>query len=184
MDAGAYTYTENKEVRKEFRSMKKHNTMDVDNDNPYLLSEDFGISVDNERIYEEPEPIVMECVRNKRIFRSAFLWKNINVRHFRVLNMDENEITMFDTVTTHEMHDFYFRYHLNVGVEIIEKTASSVLLKLRNENLRIIIETSESYSFDVCRDTISPSYGVLLDSDTIVIHIKTNKDFIVKTIFQ
>lgn len=175
VDAGAYTYTESKEIRKEFRSMQKHNTLSVDGDNPYELSGNFEISVGKEDLYIEPAPISFD--KKQKTLSSIFLWKNKDVVHTRAIRMDNNAVVMTDTIKTSGKHEFCFRFHLNTDVEVVEKLPSSLKLKSGNTIVNYSVETNESYQMKVEDDSISPSYGTLNRTKSIVVLLNTDYDF-------
>lgn len=181
VDAGAYTYTESKEVRKEFRSMRKHNTLSIDGDNPYELSDNFEISVGKGNTYIEPYPILYD---NQKALSSTFLWENKDVAHTRAIKMYDKAIVVTDTITTTGKHIFCFHFHLNAGVEIVKESPSSLTLKSGNTIVDFSVETNESFLMKVEEDTVSPSYGVLFNSKTIVVQLSTDKDFTLISKFQ
>lgn len=182
VDAGAYTYTESKEVRKEFRSMQKHNTLSVDGDNPYELSGNFEISVEKGNSYIEPTPICFD--NNKKTLSSALPWGKKGVLHTRTIMMDEEAVVVTDTITTSGKHDFCFYFHLNAGVEVVKESLSSLTLKSGNTIADFSVKTIEKFLIKMEEDTVSPSYGVLLDSKTIVVHLNTDKNFTLSTKFH
>lgn len=182
VDAGAYTYTESKIVRKEFRSMQKHNTLSIDGDNPYELSGNFEFSVGKGKSYIEPSPISYDS--NQKIISSSFLWENKDVVHGRVIRVDEKAVVVTDTITTSHKHDFCFHLHLNAGVEIIEKSPCVLALKSGNSMIDFRVETNESFRMKIEEDTVSPSYGVLHNTKTIVIQLSSDKNFTLISKFQ
>lgn len=182
VDAGAYTYTENLEVRNEFRSMQKHNTLTVDYDNPYGLNELFGISVEKGDSYTEPNPISLNLSQNSLC--SAFLWKNKGVKHSRTIKMEEGAVIVTDSVITHDKHNFCFTFHLNASVEVAEQKLSSLSLMSGNTPMGFSIEANEEFLMVVEKDTVSSSYGVLLNSNTIVVQLDTEKSFTLISKFQ
>ena len=184
VDAGAYTYTESKEIRKEFRSMRKHNTLTVDDDDPYLLNEDFGISTLKGSPYVEPVPIIMGVDGGVKTLNGSFLWKNKDVLHHRQVRMNDDGVVLTDTVETNSEHDFYFNFHLNAGVGVSAKTATTMILSMGEVSMNLGFETIEPFDVIVVNDTISPAYGVLLNSKTIVVHVKTDKQFLLTSKFQ
>ena len=184
VDAGAYTYTESKKVRKEFRSMRKHNTVSVDEDNPYLLSEDFGFTVEKGCHYNEPEPIIMESENDAKSLRSSFLWEKTNVRHTRTISLDDNRVVVKDEIEVKDQHTITLRFHLDAAVKECDVTGSSVMMKRGDKVLTLSLEANAPFDIEIENDTISPAYGVLEFSKTIAISFNINHDFLMKSIFN
>ena len=184
VDPGTYAYTLSKEIRTEFRSMRKHNTMTVDDEDPYMLSEDFGITVHKGCLYQEPEPVSMTSENHTKILKSGVLWEKKEVLHERTIDFSKGKVEVIDSVQTKEFHDFQFRYHLNAGVEVAEQNTNGLILKMGNSSLTLGLSTDIPMSIEVANDTISPAYGVLLDAKTIIVKVKSDKDFIMKSLFK
>lgn len=177
VDAGAYTYTESKEVRKEFRSMQKHNTMSVDEDNPYELSENFGISVKQKEAYIEPKPLVVKSDEIINSVSGSLYWQNKKVEHCRRIMMFRDHVLVEDQVRLIEGHNFNFRFHLDEGVIVSVTSDNLVILKKGNRELKFEVLSEIPCSISIEDDTVSPSYGVLKSAKTIVVSLKSDYDF-------
>ena len=184
VDAGAYTYTESKDVRKEFRSMAKHNTISVDGDNPYQLSEDFGFAVENGYRYIEPEPIILERDNNVKAVRSTCFWEKARVGHARTISLGEKMVVVKDELELKDKHNITLRFHLDAAVEDFEVNGTSVTMKRGDKVFTVKFEVDEHFDIEIENDTVSPAYGVLEDSKTIAVIFSINHDFIVKSIFS
>lgn len=184
VDAGAYTYTESKEVRREFRSMQKHNTMSVDGENPYQLSEDFGITPGKGLRYHEPHPIVVAADNNKRFLKSDFYWEKAQLNHSREICIDNKSVVVRDEISMNDGHEVTLRFHLDAAVAVGEPRGATLAMKRGNEALSLTIEANAPFDVVVENDTVSPAYGVVNESKTIAVIFRTNTDFFVKSIFN
>ena len=184
VDAGAYTYTESKKVRTEFRSMRKHNTVSVDDDNPYLLSEDFGFAVEKGCHYNEPEPIILESDDDVISVKSAFYWEKAKVSHSRIMRMEDGRVIVKDELKLKDQHSVTMRFHLDAAIEECQVNETVVIMKRGEKSLKLSLESDTSFNIAIENDTVSPSYGVLQESKTIAVTFNTNHDFIVRSIFN
>lgn len=184
VDPGAYTYTESIDVRKEFRSMAKHNTISVDDDNPYQLSENFGFAVEHGCHYNEPEPIIMEREGEIKGVKSACYWENARVRHSREISLENKSVVIMDEVKLKDKHSITLRFHLDASVKECDVSGTSVLMKRGEKVLMLSLEANAPFDIIIENDTVSPTYGVLIDSKTIAVNFSVNHDFKVKSIFN
>lgn len=164
VDPGTYAYTSDPERRNEFRSTLKHNTVLVDGEEQNVLVKDnvFAIikNVNIEKLMVDDGSLV--C-------KGAYTTITEGLSHERTFQLGSNEITINDFLRKEGTgHRCVTSFHLAKGIGIKEvKEDSVVFANGKGDRYIISIVNGDGVEISIDDDTISPSYGVLVDTKTI-----------------
>jgi len=166
VDPGGYVYTSDIERHKEFRSTAKHNTIMVDEEEQHLRN--------------HPRAFMMKYNSTSRFLE---LYENQNydvctgeystieggLIHNRSFRLDNSSLIIIDKLKkTGKAHKASMSYHLAPGIEPV-RDENTISFKVGNRQFSIEIKSSNIVDVSVKNDTVSPSYGVLQESKTIVV---------------
>jgi hypothetical protein len=187
IDPGTYCYTSSKELRNEFRSTKKHNTLQVDDlDQIELITSNLFCV----KGYRYPDKIYHYKERGMEVLKGSFQWgfgdieKVIHNR--RIVYCDPQKYQVIDEIVNENFHKFSLYYHFSNDLKVVLE-GNSVILKARNGAvLKMDIESSDNVNLKIIDDTISPSFGVLKKSKTLSVECfsKKNVSFITNFNYQ
>lgn len=177
VDPGAYCYTSDLRRRNEFRSTKKHNTIMVDDEEQNFLdtSSAFGMKYNNRE-----KPLILSDDGNVCCL-GEYETINGKMLHQRTFRLDGGEFEITDTISKRgKEHTLYMSFHFAKNVEAWLK-GKDVDLKIGSKHYRMCIESSTQFSLSLIDDTISPSFGVLEDSNTLIVQALFNECISIKT---
>lgn len=179
IDAGAFCYTSDMEKRNEFRSTMKHNTIMVDDEEQNFLDKKsaFGMKYNS-----CAEPLVLlenaDCVSCKGEYETIAG----KLLHQRTYNLYEERLEIIDTLKKFgKSHSMYMSFHFanDIDVHLADKSMS---LKVCNMRYKIQMESQNPLALSLKEDTISPSFGVLKSSKTLVVQAQFDERLSIKTI--
>ena len=178
IDPGGYVYTSDLERHKEFRSTSKHNTIWVDEEEQHLrnLSRAFMMKYNStSRLLELKEE------HDDDICTGEYSTIEGNLVHNRSYRLNKNSLTITDKLSKPDKaHKASLFYHLAPGIEpVLEGTLISFILE--DKTFSIAIQSSRQSKKSIKADTVSPSYGVLQDSKTIVADFDFDDDIEITT---
>lgn len=175
VDAGAYIYTADIRSRNEFRSTKKHNTIVVDGENQFKLS--------NENAFlgsDFPVPSSLTRVKNN-FFESCHgkyckcLGNDVLLEHQRIFTLysDGCFLKIEDKLEARGEHniEMFFHFAPDIHVTLIENT-NAVRINGDCLDIQLVIECSNDLKLSVQDDTVSPSYGLIINTKTLVVESK------------
>lgn len=186
IDPGSYIYTSDKNLRNEFRSGLKHNTLTVDNCSPYTLDQYFFFNIDKNRQYIEPSAIIINTKDEMTVASSEYYWCKFNVRHCRTISVSNNYVRIEDKIIADSNHQYTFSFHLDPEVEaiIISEEKNRIILRNGDEELILQIKSSSEFKIGIINDTVSPSYGILLPSKTIRVEVNAYENFSIEFVMN
>ena len=150
VDAGTFTYTMSEDIRNEFRSTVKHNTIVVDDEeqngfvDPFILSK----NIEHRKI----------SFFNNSSVEGEYKTIKSGMRHMRRFELTERGLSIKDIVLKkggNHTADIY--YHFKDGLEPIVVNNDIVLSPSIKISFSLIPDNISIYD-----DTISPSYGIIM----------------------
>jgi len=184
VDPGSYCYTSSAELRNEFRSTKKHNTIHVDNLDQLELVDSNIFAVKG---YRYPEKIHHVMVDNTEVLSGVFKWKipeQKSITHRRNIIVENvNKFHVLDEIDNSNSHNFTLSYHFSDQVKTTLIENSVVLETKSGAVLTIDFEISIDFKITIINDTISSSYGIIQKSKTMRLECNSNKSFSIKSNF-
>lgn len=178
VDPGAYIYTPNPVANLEFRSTIKHNTVLVDDEeqNGLDINKVFVAKRNSHATHFRFADNI--CEGGYRTFDGGLL-------HSRSFSLFDDSLCIQDHLEKKgKAHKAVLSYHLDdkILVSLEDKTA---IMILPNKIATISIEVEGTpLDLSVVDDTISPSYGILIDSKTLRTSAFFDDEIIIKTIIR
>jgi len=170
-DPGAYVYTSLPYKRNEFCSTAKHNTIIVDGIEQNLLSSKNLFTVRQDASIEffsaEETSTEISCCGSYTLEADE-----TKLRHERkyIIAKEKNQISISDHLTFKGNHKATFYIHFAESVmPVIED--GIIIFEKEEKRLILSFEANYYYNVEILDDTISPSYGVLINSKTIGVSI-------------
>lgn len=158
VDPGTYLYTSDIQAHNEFRSTKKHNTAEVDEEEQNILSSSSAFSyLPNSKV----ERLVLN--KEKKCISGSYLTFKGEMSHSRTFWPGNGRVDIIDSFRkVGEEHSFQMFFHLAPKAKSVK--ASSNCFNIRVDEYEVIV----SFESDVKKldswieeDTYSPSYGAL-----------------------
>ena len=174
IDPGTYLYTSSIKDRNEFRSTRKHNTIDVDEEEQNILSETNAFSLKKNVTFDK-------LALYGHSVEGYYKTLAGGLSHHRTFEIQEERLEIKDKVEKQGAnHEGHLRLHLAEGVEpvvadgVVVFDAGEYRFSISNPQCDITIED----------DTWSPSFGVLRNSKTIDLKFKFDDKINLETIIQ
>lgn len=166
VDPGAYVYTSEIIKRNEFRSTAKHNTVMVDGEEQNILSPTSAFSL---KYNTNARPLTCCSANEVEHCEGEYTTLSRGFTHHRSFDLAEESLVIHDVLTmVGTGHVARLFFHLAEGVSICEKDGKYVIVS-GDLALRLSFETEKDIEMRVVDDTISPSYGSLTPSKTVVV---------------
>ena len=177
VDAGTCNYTGNLEKRDEFRSTKKHNTIQIDGieqfkyerNRPFQLFNDVCIT-----------PLVAVEQDNIAIISGSYSYERngFKLNHSRQFVNCKTGVTITDTINYPGNHTLSLYFHLDPDVEC-KKDHRGYVLSASGKN--IIIKSDDNLNGHIFSDTISEHYGTEKQSQTLIFNGTFVDELIIET---
>lgn len=169
VDAGTYLYTSSKEGRDAFRSTAKHNTIVVDGEEQNGMINSFVLKCNLHKS-------VLKQI-SEMVFEGEYCTIIGQMYHNRHFDFNGGMLIITDTIrktgTGHEAKLFlHFAAGLSpevMGDELVVKDIANISFNLKPD--QIVVE----------EDTLSPSYGVFVESKTANVIFEFDNDITIKT---
>lgn len=173
VDPGAFCYTSDMERRNEFRSARKHNTIIVDGEEQNFLEKKsaFGMKYNS-----CAEPLILfeyvDCVSCKGEYKTF----EGNLLHQRTYNLYDKCLEINDMLTKHgKGHSVYISFHFANGVKVCLED-KYLNLEVCGMRYQMYIVSQKPLAFSLKDDTISPSFGVLKKSKTLIVEFTFDEE--------
>lgn len=166
VDSGAYVYKPDPVARNRFRSVRAHNTLEIDDQEPSLLCEaphlwtieqPYHLWVREWRVSKDEVLLDAEHDGYRRLGRPV-----IHRRRFR-LNLRAETLVIEDILTGEGEHCWTWRLHIAPSVQPDVEENVALLRGLRNA-IRVLCPSR----VEVMRSEMSPSYGVCVPTYCLV----------------
>lgn len=171
VDPGAYIYTANAKTNIEFRSTRKHNTIAIDGRNQYILDEK---NVFVGRNFPSPQYLFIDKQNDYEICRGKYqimIEDNKKIEHQRTFYLYSNAslLKIEDRIKTTGNHELEMYFHLAPEMNIYLN--DNFICTIYNEaiDVEMSIECTNGLKMNIQEDTVSPSYGILIQSKTLVV---------------
>lgn len=179
VDPGAYCYTSDFDTWKSFRTARKHNTIIVDNEETNIL----GNSVFKMKYNANAKPILISSGDIEHC-EGEYTTVVGRMTHHRSINLASSYVDITDTLTKQGAgHQAYMSFHFAKGVEAVLKNNKVILYKDGKE-YNIILKVPSSAFMRIVDDTISPSFGVLINTKTLIVEFEFTDKASCVTIIQ
>lgn len=161
IDPGTYSYTGNPSKRDEYRSTSKHNTVQIDKEEQFTFRKDKPFSM-----FCDAVPSFISCGRN--LIEGSYKKKTDGkyYEHRRVFVIEDKAIIINDCISCSEEHSISFYFHLSPEVRVVHCEQQ---FELTRANQTISLSYSDSLEAALIEDKVSVSYGIEVQSNTIVL---------------
>lgn len=178
IDPGSYIYTADLEKRNEFRSTRKHNTVVIDGEEQNILMLDDAFEVErNSRVVSfdlndsVDEPI---CKGSYKLIQSGVL-------HGRAFRIKDNHLQIEDTLEKYgKAHTAKLYFHCAEGLQPYTD-GKTIWWVTSPHHYTMSFNSTNETNIEIINDTVSPSYGVLRSSKTIVITVPFDNKLTITT---
>lgn len=168
VDPGSYLYTPSKVIRNQFRSALVHNMVHIEGQE--LISFDdrlFGLAV--------PESRIDVSHNNKKIlYTSHRLFERYNIKYDRVIKVFENALFIYDNIdrldTSNEDINLFFNFNFDANI-MLKKEFDYWVGHYGNGPL---FRMQSSYDMQKVGGRMSPTYGVLAQTDRLIGQVSCN----------
>lgn len=167
IDAGAYCYTSDIAMWKSFRSAKKHNTIVVDEEEPNLL----GDSVFVMKYNSNAKKMIFSSGETEHC-EGEYTTIEGHMTHHRDFDLGAQSLKIIDRLTKYgNGHKAYMSFHFWKGIDAIID-GNSVRLSYDDYHYVINFAVTFSLNMRIIDDTLSPSFGILEKSKTLVVEFE------------
>ena len=166
VDGGSYLYTSDVAKHNEFRSTKKHNTVMIDGEEQNYLIPDNAFEI------ERNSTVLRFSMKNedgKQLCDGLYTLTKSGATHERTMVLSDDELQIKDTVIK-EGKGNQAQLYFHCDDVINAQTRDSVIEWEKGEYVFTLLSDSGTQA-TVIDDNISPSYGVLKPTKTIVITV-------------
>ncbi len=177
VDPGAYVYTPDPRRSNEFRSTKKHNTAFVDEE------EQNGISSSNVFLIKKNSRVLLFSMPNSEEIDGSYETFEGQMTHSRVFKCAGDSLFIQDTINKAGRYhkgvlSFHCAGHASVSVESKQKA----IVETPHYRVTLTFDLGEAqHRLFMEKDTVSPSYGVLTESETLRVEAAFDEQLTMKT---
>jgi hypothetical protein len=176
VDPGTYVYTSSAKLRNEFRSTSKHNTLMIDNLDIHNLPvddlfsvEDFAYPTLND--YAETNQLI-----SLKAAHSGY--EKIGVKHTRLFEFQKEDkvFSIIDNIISDRQHDYHFYFHF--AENMMPKIENECIIIEANDGskIQLAFRSNANFKLKIINDTVSPSYGILRDSYSLVVETSSDSN--------
>ena len=162
-DPGTYLYTPLHNKRNEFRSVKKHNTLTINN-----LEQNFWDTNSKDDLFwiikDKTKSEVMEF--NNKLFSGRHF--AYDTEHLRTIEFKNNKIIGKDVCKIDE--EKAIRFHLHPDTKCIQK---ETYIEVRKESTKLLFRSDQR--LDIESYDYSPTYGTIIKANEILITSSNNE---------
>ena len=176
IDPGAYIYTPQPEKSNEFRSTLKHNTVVVDGEEQNIITPKNVFQVTKNSRATQLDLLSDVCmVGEYKTFEGG-------LNHHRRFDVGENAVEIIDQLSKAGTgHSAALSFHLAPQVKA-QIDGNEVVLESKNYIINLSFDNN--LEPELIEDTVSPTYGVLVESKTIRAKVLFDKNVVIKTRIQ
>ena len=177
VDGGSYLYTSDVAKHNEFRSARKHNTVMIDDEEQNFLMTDNAFEV------ERNSTVLRFKVRNEgeiQVCEGLYALHKSGATHERTFILSDNKLLIKDIITKEgEGHKAQLFFHCG---DVINAQIKENAIEWEEGEYIFSMTSDAGTSTSIIDDTISPSYGVLILTKTIVVAVpfEAKKELITK----
>lgn len=175
IDPGAYIYTPQPEKSNEFRSTLKHNTVVVDGEEQNIITPKNVFQVKKNSRATQFDLLSDVCLAGE------YMTFEGGLKHHRNFEVGGNTVEIVDQlIKAGTGHSAVLSFHLAPQVKA-QVEGNKVVLESKNYIVNLSFENLEPELID---DTVSPSYGVLVESKTIRVEVLFDENIVIKSKIQ
>lgn len=169
-DAGAYCYTSDIDTWKSFRTAKKHNTIIVDDEEPNLLG-NFAFMM---KYNSDAKPMLFSSCDIEHC-EGEYTTIEGRMTHHREIDLGSSFVNILDSLVKNGAgHKAYMSFHFAEGVEA-KLDGQTIKLFSGEKQYKMSLYSSSTLRLCIVNDTLSPSFGVLVHSKTLVVEFEFNE---------
>lgn len=181
VDSGSYVYTSDLDKHLEFRSTAKHNTIVVDGEEQHLRDIPSAFMM---KYNSTSKPLTLTQMNECDECSGEYTTHKGNMTHNRTFILGRRKLQISDKITKiGSNHQVEMSFHLAPGI-IPSVIGKVVHFEVDNSKFTMKFECDGEFKITIKEDTVSPSYGVLQNSKTIVIEQKFNENTEFHTIIK
>lgn len=172
VDSGSYVYTSDLDKHQEFRSTAKHNTIVVDGEEQHLREMPSAFMM---KYNATSKPLSLSQKNDCDECSGEYTTLQGGMTHLRTFILGKGQLQICDRLKKGgNNHRAVMYFHL--APEIVPRLVEGeVLIEVDGKKLKMSFYHEGDYKISIVQDTFSPSYGVLLNSNTVVIEFCFNE---------
>lgn len=181
VDPGTYAYTSSVKLRNEFRSTAKHNTLIIDNIDIYKLPIDDMFSVENFAY-----PTLFEFSENEQLVSinaAHNAYEKIGVNYNRSFKFQKSNkvFTIMDKIVSSTRHTYCLYFHFAENVIPKIENEYVIIEAMDGTKIQLSFNCLSNFTLKIKEDTVSPSYGIIRNSNTLIIETSSASNLDVTT---
>ena len=178
VDAGSYVYTSSLQAHNEFRSTKKHNTVNIDNLDQYHIEQDKFWAYSN---FKMPSVLEYSNMLQCQKISGEYCWffPEDTVRHKRTIEVYGDRMFVIDEFKCVNEHLFQACFMLDPGIRV-ESVNHDVIELFHPElgrRLRLMVGDIDHVDIRIEVDRVSFSYGCLNETSKIIMEFRQKGTF-------
>ena len=176
VDPGTYAYTSSVKLRNEFRSTAKHNTLIIDNLDIHKLPVDDMFSVENFAY-----PTLFEFSENEQLISinaAHNAYEKIGVNYTRSFEFQkiDNVFTIIDKMVSNTRHTCCLNFHFAENMIPKIENEYVIIEAIDGSKIQLSFNCLSNFKLKIKEDTVSPSYGIIRNSNSLEIEISSNSN--------
>jgi hypothetical protein len=181
VDPGTYVYTSSVKLRNEFRSTSKHNTLMIDNLDIHRIPVDDLFSVEDFAYPTLNEYLETEQIISLKAAHSGY--EKIGVKYKRLFQFQREDkvFSIIDNIISDRQHEYRFYFHF--AENMMPKIENECVIIEANDGskIQLAFRSNANFKLKIINDTVSPSYGILRDSYTLVVETSSDSNIEITT---
>ena len=163
VDPGAYVYTPDPKRSNEFRSTKKHNTVVVDEE------EQNGLSASNVFLVKKNSRVSSFRMPSPEEVEGSYETLTGKMNHHRSFKCTGHSILIEDAISkTGQSHKVMLSFHCAEHVFVSVESDQTAIVETPHYRVMISFQSGDvPFRLYKEKDTVSPSYGVLAETETL-----------------